>query len=221
MKKALTLEEVKALRRQVILGSAFTRDYKNSLGVKPKSACTFFNSYCDFLEEVAMSDGFRLDGTNCGEFLDKYDTEENLQTWWESYQEAPLYASADQKDVYGQEIFDFSCIMETDEKLLVFATTETPCTNFGAVSWHMIAPDGAEVDRLDLGACLENTLHRMIDNNFSDEDIFRYTGMRKDNVQGEETEDADSDSRIDIDLGYYIPGQMLSCREAEPEQAAA
>ncbi len=64
---------------------------------------------------------------------------------------------------------------------------------------YVIVPDG-DIAYIDLGGCLEDTLHRLIDSGYEDE-IYGILGAEKD-------ADFDDDA-VDIDLGYAIDGQIL------------
>lgn len=64
--------------------------------------------------------------------------------------------------------------------------------------------DNSEDTRKDLSAALENTLHRLLDNGATEDDIRRELGA----VQY--TDDMDDDYIIHIDLGYVLPGPILS-----------
>lgn len=82
MRKAfedLTSAELSQLRKEVILNSVFIYDYSNSFGFNPWDICSFFDGYVSYLEELAEEDGFEGVGL-C--FLEKYDTEENLYSWF-------------------------------------------------------------------------------------------------------------------------------------------
>ena len=79
--KELTLEELSQLRKEINLNSIFIYDYTNSFGFNPWDICSFFDGYVSFLNELAREDGF--EGTDY--YLTKYDTEENLYSWFLCY----------------------------------------------------------------------------------------------------------------------------------------
>ena len=84
MRKAfeeLTSAELLQLRKEVILNSILVYDYTNSFGFNPWDICSFFDGYVSFLNELAREDGF--EGTDY--YLTKYDTEENLYSWFLCY----------------------------------------------------------------------------------------------------------------------------------------
>ena len=85
MRKAfeeLTSAELLQLRKEIILNSILIYDYTNSFGFNPWDICSFFDGYVSYLEELAEEDGFEGVGL-C--FLEKYDTEENLYSWFLCY----------------------------------------------------------------------------------------------------------------------------------------
>lgn len=92
-------------------------------------------------------------------------------------------------------------LLNQDERILGYVTTKSPVFNTGAVIWKMIIPNEEDPERTDLGSCLEDTLHRMIEADFSNEEIFAETGMYQSDYPDEED--------ISIDLGYYLSGSLL------------
>ena len=83
MRKAfedLTSAELSQLRKEVILNSVFIYDYSNSFGFNSWDICSFFDGYVSYLEELAREDGY--EGID---YLTKYDTEENLYSWFLCY----------------------------------------------------------------------------------------------------------------------------------------
>ena len=96
--------------------------------------------------------------------------------------------------------------MNTDAKILSGLLQEGECVSSYVLSgeyWcrYCITPD-KDLDRIDLSGALEETLHRLLDFNFSEEAIERITGMIV-------SDDPDHEG-IDIDLGYYLPTQGIS-----------
>lgn len=79
--KELTLEELSQLRKEINLNSIFIYDYTNSFGFNPWDICSFFDGYVSFLNELAREDGFE----GIDYYLTKYDTEENLYSWFLCY----------------------------------------------------------------------------------------------------------------------------------------
>ena len=83
MRKAfeeLTSAELLHLRKEIILISILIYDYTNSFGFNSWDICSFFDGYVSYLEELAREDGY--EGID---YLTKYDTEENLYSWFLCY----------------------------------------------------------------------------------------------------------------------------------------
>lgn len=83
MRKAfeeLTSAELSQLRKEIVLNSVFICDYDNSFGFNPWDIGSFFDGYVSYLEELAKEDG-----VESVDFLEKYDTEENLYSWFLCY----------------------------------------------------------------------------------------------------------------------------------------
>ena len=83
MRKAfeeLTSAELLQLRKEIILNSILVYDYTNSFGFNSWDICSFFDRYVSYLNELAREDGYEdID------YLTKYDTEENLYSWFLCY----------------------------------------------------------------------------------------------------------------------------------------
>lgn len=83
MRKAfeeLTSAELSQLRKEIILNSILIYDYTNSFGFNSWDICSFFDGYVSYLNELAREDGY--EGID---YLTKYDTEENLYSWFLCY----------------------------------------------------------------------------------------------------------------------------------------
>lgn len=91
-----TRDDLAKFRKDIVLNSMFFSDYKNSFGIEEHSASLFFDSYLDFICEIADEDGFEWDYAEPGtsyyrglhtwkEFLDKYDNIDNLEAWHGCY----------------------------------------------------------------------------------------------------------------------------------------
>ena len=83
MRKAfgeLTSAELSQLRKEIVLNSVYIYDYTNSFGFNRWDIGSFFDGYVSYLEELAKEDG--VEGID---YLAKYDTEENLYSWFLCY----------------------------------------------------------------------------------------------------------------------------------------
>ena len=93
-----TPDDLAQLRKEVVLNSLYYTDYRNSFGIDCHSASLFFDSYLSFISEMAEEDGFKWDYAEpgstyyregyhtWGEFLERYDTTDNLVEWWGCYE---------------------------------------------------------------------------------------------------------------------------------------
>lgn len=94
-----TREDLKKFRKEICLNSLFYSDYRNSFCIDEHSAYLFFDSYLDFICELADEDDFKWgyaepgsayyqEGYHTwGEFLEKYDTLDNLENWYGCYED--------------------------------------------------------------------------------------------------------------------------------------
>ena len=57
----LTKNQLKTLRNDVVLNSLFLKDYSNNLYIKNDNVCAFFDSYMEYLNELAQNDAFSGD----------------------------------------------------------------------------------------------------------------------------------------------------------------
>lgn len=80
----LTKEELWQLRQEVVLNSVFTAHYTNSFGFNERDVCSFFDGYYDYLWELADEDDNDCLITD-GLIYDKYDNQDNLESWFNCY----------------------------------------------------------------------------------------------------------------------------------------
>ena len=83
----LTKKELKQLRNDIILSSVFVNDYNNTLFIKAKTASAFFDSYIDYLCDLASDDNFNGDIVD---IMNKYDNIDNLYNYYLCYEDDPL-----------------------------------------------------------------------------------------------------------------------------------
>ena len=84
----LTKNQLKQLRKEIVLNSLFLNDYNNSLFIKEKAAYAFFDSYIEYLYEIAHENNFKSD--NITDVLNEYDNIENLYNYYLCYENNPL-----------------------------------------------------------------------------------------------------------------------------------
>lgn len=85
----LTEKALIELREDVVLDSIYTRDYVNRFNICPNQVSVFFDGYCDYLEELMIEDG--KDGINYFfDYLEEYDTKQNLLNWYRCFDDNPF-----------------------------------------------------------------------------------------------------------------------------------
>ena len=87
-------------------------------------------------------------------------------------------------------------------------------TNY-AVPFYCITDSGEDVDMMDVAGAVEETLHAILDNGGTPDDVRQVLGLVK---ESELDEDAVSEGAYTaIDLGYCIEGSILSMEAMEPD----
>ena len=98
MIKECTVEEAIKLRKQIVLNSLYLNDYENDLGIDRLHAASFFDGFVDYIQELAEEDGIEVTNKNFMDVLKKYDTDENLERWWDCFELCPLLREVDDED---------------------------------------------------------------------------------------------------------------------------
>ena len=75
MRNDLTKEELWALRQEIVLGSLFYRDYKNSFGINEHACCDFFDGYLEHIEMITNKELKDIE-------LCEFDNESNLYDYY-------------------------------------------------------------------------------------------------------------------------------------------
>lgn len=78
----LTKKQIKDLRKQIVLNSLFLDDYSNTLFIKNITACAFFDSYIDYLYEIASENG--VNNIDVLSVIQLYDTIDRLYDYYVS-----------------------------------------------------------------------------------------------------------------------------------------
>ena len=73
--------------------------------------------------------------------------------------------------------------------------------------YGFIIPKDKPIDRIDIVGCIEETLHRILDNGGTEMDVRSILGARRRDSMN--MEDFEEDELTDIDLGYVLPGMLL------------
>ena len=105
----------------------------------------------------------------------------------------------------GGNSLELEKLLMSDERVIDYTTSEAPHCNFGYMKYHMIASKDAPIERQDVAGCIEETLHRLLENGATDDEIESITGM----VQPNDPDAEYLDGYLDVDLGYVLPGQIL------------
>ncbi len=100
---------------------------------------------------------------------------------------------------------DLDVLLTEGEAIAEFTTTDSPAFNTGAVHYRMIVSSEMPLDHQDLAACLEDTLHRLLDAHAEPSDIEAIMGA----FPSGGIEDA-GNGITELDHGYAIPGQLMS-----------
>lgn len=96
----------------------------------------------------------------------------------------------------------------TQETIAEYATTADTYHKY-----HCIIPLGSR----DVNGALEETLHCLIENGASDEDIYNIMGAEQ--VDLSQVKEEELEDYISIDLGYYICGQLMMFQSLEQIKA--
>lgn len=97
--KLLTNKELISLREDIVLGSLFYGDYKNSLNIRVEDAFDFFDTYLNYLGELMEYEIGHYSDEQFWDLLPKYDTNENLIDFYHNVYEYELEEMEDE-DIY-------------------------------------------------------------------------------------------------------------------------
>lgn len=82
----LNAEDLWNLRCEITLNSLFVNDYENSFGFSASCICTFFDSYMEYLWELAKEERGE-DFNSLQTIFDEYDNADNLFDWYWHYED--------------------------------------------------------------------------------------------------------------------------------------
>jgi len=77
----LTKDELLTLRKDIVLNSIFIHDYENSFGFDSHKVSVFFDSFVEYICELAEENGVK----DFERILKEYDTIDNLWSWFNCY----------------------------------------------------------------------------------------------------------------------------------------
>ena len=106
---------------------------------------------------------------------------------------------------------DLNVLLTEGETIAEYTTTDSPVYNVGAVAYHVIVSSGTPLEHQDLAGCLEDTLHRLLNACAAPSDIEKIMGA----VPSDEIDDI-GNGMTELDLGYAIPGQLMTIDFSEP-----
>jgi antibiotic biosynthesis monooxygenase (ABM) superfamily enzyme len=93
----LTREQLKDLRGQICLCSLYLSDFKNDMNIDTCKVSDFFDGYADYLEELMQEEHGK--GYNYFSLLNRYDTLDNLEGWYNCFEEDPLLINEELEEV--------------------------------------------------------------------------------------------------------------------------
>lgn len=77
----LTKKQLKQLRSEITLNSLFFNDYSNTLYIKNKTACVFFDGYMEYIYDLATEEKHN-NNLNVFDVIDEYDNIINLYNYY-------------------------------------------------------------------------------------------------------------------------------------------
>ena len=88
----ITFDDIKQLRKEIVLNSLYIADYRNSLGLDPHEVCDFFDGFVEHMAELLAEEYGNVPDNEYFDYLFQYDTTENLYDWWNCFEECPFHA---------------------------------------------------------------------------------------------------------------------------------
>lgn len=159
----LTREELRDLRKEIVLNSLYTSDYKNTHHILPRDAQNFFDGYVEYLYELAEENGEEPD---IHDLCIKYDNADNLENWYYCFDENPLLNYVEKmRPLFKKENF----VLTYDKKNMIYIFSK-------------MSPAGQDFNfEVDIGCDIED-FARNIYKTFMDYDVSYETYLRLDNT---------------------------------------
>ena len=92
----MTSEMLWKLRMEIRLNSLYVSDFQNSFGFTAQSVSDFFDSYMDYLDELAEEE---YGNDYMLEDVFDFDNEDNLYNWWGCYEWFPFEIEKTEEEI--------------------------------------------------------------------------------------------------------------------------
>lgn len=109
----LTKKQLKQLRADICLNSIYYDDYSNALYIKESTAMAFFDSYIEYIYDIARCDGYD-DGSDIFTIIDNYDNINNLYNYY-------CDSCIDGYDPLTQDAFIASKAINNSDSVVIYA----------------------------------------------------------------------------------------------------
>lgn len=83
-------EMLQKLRKQIVLNSLYLHDYYNNMGISKEDCYNFFEGYIDYISEIMEEEQGTVSDNEYFDNLIKYDTIDNLESWYYCFDTDPL-----------------------------------------------------------------------------------------------------------------------------------
>lgn len=159
----LTKEELCDLRNEIVLNSLYTSDYENTHHILPRDVQDFFDSYVEYLYELAEEDGEELD---IMDLCAKYDNPNNLENWYNCFEDNPLLNYVEKmRSLFERENF----VLTYDKESMTY-------------TFSKVSPAGQDFSfEVDIGCDIEDFLD-IVDNCYQNFDVSYETYLWLDNT---------------------------------------
>ena len=159
----LTREELRDLRKEIILNSLYTSDYENTHHILPKDVQDFFDGYIEYLYELAEENG---ENPDIQDLCIKYDNADNLENWYNCFEDNPLLSYVEKmRSLFEKKNF----VLTYNKESMTYMFSKT-------------SPEGQDFNfEVDIGCDIEDFLD-IIDKYYQNFDVSYETYLRLDNT---------------------------------------
>ena len=159
----LTREELRDLRKEIVLNSLYTSDYENTHHILPRDAQNFFDGYIEYLYELTEENGEKPD---IQDLCIKYDNPDNLENWYNCFEDNPLLNYVEKmRPLFEKE--DFTLTYNKESMTYMFSKTSPAGQDFSF--------------EVDIGCDIEDFLD-IVDNYYQNFDVSYETYLWLDNT---------------------------------------